>query len=254
MSDYPEIAARFARDTAGHRMTIAHDDGIYRHLVFRDPKHSFYWFEIITTPGQLVFSGDGESFVFRRTTDMFTFFRSGLRRNGTIEINPHYWAEKLASQRDAARTYSQKLFDEAVARDLKAAEVDYPGITEAWHEHVESEFNTEYEEEARRALDEFRFGESYEAACPKCDWRHEDTSYAAAVLKRSRHRQDAGEGHGGAVRDLAFTFADSWEWQLRDFDWWFLWACHAIVTGIARYDRVRQYGLQKLATPKAVAA
>lgn len=36
------------------------------------------------------------------------------------------------------------------------------------------------------------------------------------------------------------VFSDVWEWDLRDFDPSFLWACYAIVWGIAQYDRARQ--------------
>jgi hypothetical protein len=32
------------------------------------------------------------------------------------------------------------------------------------------------------------------------------------------------------------VFSDTWEWDLRDYDWSYLWACHAIVWGIAQYD------------------
>ncbi len=34
-------------------------------------------------------------------------------------------------------------------------------------------------------------------------------------------------------------FRDVWEWDLHDYDWSFLWACHAIVWGIAQYDAMR---------------
>lgn len=254
MTDYSESAARFARDTASHQMVVLHDDGLYRHLVFREPTHGFYWFELITTPNQLVFSGDGNSYVFRRTTDMFQFFRSGIYRDGSLHINPGYWSEKLTSGREAATSYSEKLFEEEVAETFSAVEGDYPGIAAAWAEHVESEFNCEYEEEAHRALSEFRFGEAYLAKCTKCDWEFEGDSYSVAAVEARAHRRDAGDEHAAPVRDLTFTFSDMGEMQLQDFDWWFLWACQAIVWGIARYDRVRKYGLQGLATPKAVAA
>lgn len=32
------------------------------------------------------------------------------------------------------------------------------------------------------------------------------------------------------------VFSGTWEWDLRDFDWSFLWACYAIVWAIAQYD------------------
>lgn len=252
MTDYQESADRFVRDSRGHAMVALHEDGLYRHLRFRPQEHGFYWFDLITVPYGLIFRGDGESYVFAidATEDMFVLFRKSSYRGG---INPGYWSEKLRSNRDAATTYSQKLFEEEVARDLAVAEEDYAGITEAWAEHVESEFNIEYEEEARRALDEFRFGEQHRATCNECDWQFEGESGTVAALKLHRHRKEAreetGEEHTGTVRDLTFVFSDTWEWRLQDFDWWFLWACHAIVAGIARYDRLRYYGLQKLATP-----
>lgn len=59
------------------------------------------------------------------------------------------------------------------------------------------------------------------------------------------------------LEDFAFQgyeFKDVWEWDFHDYDSSFLWACHAIVWGIGRYDKVRRYGLQALATPKAVAS
>ena len=37
-----------------------------------------------------------------------------------------------------------------------------------------------------------------------------------------------------------FRFKDTWEWDFRDYSWSFLWACHAIVWGIARYDAARK--------------
>jgi hypothetical protein len=33
-----------------------------------------------------------------------------------------------------------------------------------------------------------------------------------------------------------FEFADGWDWDLHDWEWSFLWACHAIAWGISQYD------------------
>lgn len=254
MTAYPESAARFARDTSAHEMVVLHDDGLYRHLIFREPTQGFYWFELITTPNQLVFSGDGNSYVFRRTADMLQFFRSGIWRDGTHNINPGYWSEKLTSGREAATSYSLELFEEEIAKTLADVEGDYPGITAAWTEHVESEFNIEYEEEARRAVAEFQFGEAHLAKCSACDWSFESESYTVAAKNAREHRQESGDKHPVPVRDLTFHFSDMDEVQFQDFDWWFLWACQAIVWGVARYDRLRYYGLTELAAPKAVTA
>jgi hypothetical protein len=196
-----DIAERFKNDTAKHEMTVLHDDGLYRHLRFMQPRpgSSCYWFDLITVPGTLIFQGDGETFAFRRIEDMFAFFRQSTDGG----INPWYWSEKLTSDRDSVMKFSSDLFAEAVARELVDAEKDWPGVTEAWAEHVGewSEYNTDHEGEARRALDEF-------------DFEPEDDS-------------------------KPFRFGDTYEWQLRDFGWWFLWACHGIVWGIAQYDAAR---------------
>jgi hypothetical protein len=51
-----------------------------------------------------------------------------------------------------------------------------------------------------------------------------------------------------------FTFTDTWEWSFTDYSWEFLWACHAVVWGIARYDRLTGYGLGPLAWTAGVSA
>ena len=221
------VAARFARDAAGHKLTVVHDDGVYRHLVFRDPQHSFYWFELITTPGQLVFSGDGESFVFRRTTDMFQFFRSGLGRDGSVHTNPGYWSEKLSSDRDSVKSFQDDLFVQLVweqAEHLIEQEYVKPDQADRFRQAIKDDIVEgglcSTAEEAYRTVEEFSF---YNDASKEFDYRHQ-----------------------ADVR-----FEDAWEWfsGSKGFDWWFLWALHGIVHGIARYDRLRSYGLLALATP-----
>jgi hypothetical protein len=120
---YTAIAERFARETEHHELTVLHDDGLYRHLKFKQPGNSAYWFDLIT----------------------------------------------------------------------------------AWDEHAAEDgldYDVSYEESARQALNDFEY---------------------------------AVEEH-----DSTFRFTDTWEWDLKDFDWWYLWACHAIVWGIAQYDTARR--------------
>lgn len=105
-----QIAERFAADTADHQMTVLHDDGLYRHLRFKSPRSSEYWFELATWPGCLAIRGDvGDGPVFARLPDMFEFFR---RRDG--RINPGYWAEKVTSGRDELYVYDPDVFDQRV--------------------------------------------------------------------------------------------------------------------------------------------
>lgn len=252
MTDYRtkaerEAADRFPRDTAKHEMTILHDDGLYRHLRFANPKYSAYWFDLITAPNSLIFRGDGESFVFTvfGTDDLFDLFR---RTSYEGSINPGYWSEKLSSERDAATDYSQHLFDAEVVKELAEAEKDWPGVTDAWNTHVGegSEYNTEYESEARRALDDFEFGKTFIAKCSCGDRSPAVDAYYDAMRLEKQLKQEPGDDHKTSIEQASFQFHDAHEWDLRDYAWWFLWACHAIVWGIAQYDAAK--------TPAGVAA
>ena len=209
MTDLTDIAERFKRDTAAHEMSVLHDDGLYRHVRFmrrvvmengQTSLTSSYYFDLVTWPGNLVVNGDCGTFAFARTDDMFGFFR-GQR------INPQYWAEKVrARDRSGVTEYSQESFRQQVAEDLAVAEAEFPGVTEAAEREFfgsYAEFNTEYEHDARRALDEFRF-----PASP-------------------------------STLEAQFSFADTFEWDLHDYGWHYLWCCHAIVFGIGLYDAAK---------------
>ena len=205
------IAERFASDIAGHKgtytrrfirpheMTVKHDDGLYRHLLFKSPDTSIYWFELVTWPGRLSIHGDlGDSYTFARVPDMFTFFRRH-------EVNPVYWSEKLDGDSSKVRVYSEDVFRRNVWDHVRSHTQGRPapGLAKAVHAHFfgeYAEYNLDYEEEARAALDSFEY-------------------------------------HGPDQKP--FQFDDAWEWDCRDWDWSFLWACHAIVWGIARYDEAR---------------
>lgn len=212
MTDYPEIASRFARDTAGHQMTVLHDDGLYRHVRFTSNPRGYgeYWFDLITWPGRLAMVGDiGTDYVFSRQPDMFTFFRAD-RRWG---INPHYWAEKLGGGRNSVKAYSETLLRQLVAE---------------------------------RFVEDARFNGGVPAGTGR--------ALRAWVLN-----EDLGDEHTArnVLEDFAYQgyeFKDAWEWDFHDYDSHFLWACYAIVWGIARYDRVRKYGLQQLAVGDLVAS
>jgi hypothetical protein len=52
--------------------------------------------------------------------------------------------------------------------------------------------------------------------------------------------------HEASARELleafeykGFTFEDTWEWSFSDWDWQYLWCCHAIVAGISAYDALK---------------
>lgn len=200
-----DIAARFARDTAEHTMVVLHDHGQYRHLRFARPApHSWmYWFELTTVPGALIFRGDGESFVFSRSTDMFEFFRMSAYGG---ELNPSYWAEKLTDGAQRVMRYSEDRFREWVA-DTVAARDDLPGLDAAVERDIFQEWDISSEVNARQALDEFEYF--------------------------------VDENNRWALTTPDFVFDDASAAVFEDYHWWYLWACHAIVWGIGRYDTAK---------------
>lgn len=104
----------FARDTAGHELTVLHAQGLYRHLRMSTPGTGLFSWEVMTWPGRLAIVGDvADGFVFDRDPDMLGFFRLGsARRRGAgqmPEIDMGYWAQKLASeQRECAFELDQQ--------------------------------------------------------------------------------------------------------------------------------------------------
>jgi hypothetical protein len=207
MSAYPEIAARFARDTAGHEMTVLHDDGLYRHLRFRARRSSEYWFDLVTWPGCLTMRGDvGDGYTFARLADMFEFFRS----DRDWGINPHYWAEKLGGGRASVKEYSEDVLRRCVVEQF-VSDARWGGVPAG----------------TGKALRTWVLNEDLS-----------DKQEAARIVEDFAHK--------------GYEFHDVWEWDFRDYDPHFLWACYAIVAGIRLYDKVSRYGLTALATPKAV--
>ncbi|MCQ8831854.1 hypothetical protein [Streptomyces malaysiensis] len=120
MTEYPEIAKRFARETAGHQMTVKHEDGLYRHLRFGRPEHgSFGVYELITWPYNLVVKA-GWTFHFDidATPDMFDLFRNTAFSG---EINPSYWQEKVRAGRDEIEGFDENLFEQRVKQHVVEA-------------------------------------------------------------------------------------------------------------------------------------
>ena len=85
-------AARHAEgDIAAHQMTIVIDQPDQIRLIrFRRPDTGMHWFDLATTPGTLIFTGDAGAWVFRREEDMFAWFRGAWS-------SPDYVAEKVVA-------------------------------------------------------------------------------------------------------------------------------------------------------------
>lgn len=228
------IEERFAKDTAAHLMTVLHDDGLYRHLRFRNhvlcndaenrPGTSAYWFDLVTWPGALTINGDCGTFTFSRLDDMFEFFRGSY-------VNPQYWDEKVrAADRSGTTVYSVDVFRQQVADEIKEAEADWPGLADAVAERIFgglAAWNVETEADARSALDQFEYLPA-DLPCTQC----EDQKMALTRVKGL----DVVMCPECDTRGTPFTFTDTWEWDLHNYHWQFLWCCHAIQWGIGLYD------------------
>lgn len=217
---YDPTEEQVLNDLAGHEMHIIRDDGVHRHIRFRRPGSSTYWFDLITWPGTLCIDGDMGTYVFRRIEDMFEFFRTdreyALRKGNKLAINPQYWGEKLQSvdrHGNGYKEFSQQLFRDAVKQEF-----------DAW---VDSE---EPSNEAKAALwDEL---EDRVLSCAS-DGAHE------AIKAAMDFEPDDGE--------VMFEMRDFWDHRLQDYTFHFIWCCYAIAWGIQLYDETKA-AAQKEAT------
>ena len=132
-------------------------NGIYRHLRFKDPETSDMYFDIITAPGLLLYRGDMGCFEFERLPDMFDFFR-----RDELTINTGYWAEKIegVDKNRGIKNYCEQKF---IAHIKELAE-DYLSDNEEidrdeFYSDLEGEVlsKAEFEAEARHAADDFQF-------------------------------------------------------------------------------------------------
>jgi hypothetical protein len=231
---FDTVAAWFASDVAEHKMTVLHDDGLYRHLRFKQPHSSICYFDLITWPGRLVICGDmNDAYVFTRyDQDMFTLFRSTRHEPG---INPGYWAQKLSDHGHSARVYSEDVLRERVKEAIAEYEEDWP---ERQAEHASKLAKYEATEWERRWPME-RTGPRHPGTLVSPDEAREmvadadasgDLGYEDGARELLRELQDAG------------VVYDPSDWDLTGWDFHFLRACHAIVWGITQYDTAIRTG------------
>ena len=178
----------FLKDVKNHHMTVIRDDGVCRHVQFKQPGTNCYRFDFITWPGYLCYTGDMGTYVFSRLEDMFEFFRTDRKQpkeGQTLFINLGYWAEKLqAIDRDGVKEYSPDKFREAINRYMEDDERVTPEIRQAVEDEVLA-FSDEGEHEASRAVYEFEhdgycFVDFFEATLTEYTYRFIWCCYAIA--------------------------------------------------------------------------
>jgi hypothetical protein len=200
------MTPRFSEDTAHHELTILHDDGLYRHLKFCRPDTSICSFQLFTAPGTLGISGDMGTYIFARLEDMFRFFDAPAGR-----INPDYWSQKVTAQdvHCPVRMYSAAKFRDVLLQDY--ADRKYA-------------FNPPEQE---RLLVRINF-----------EILRSDSLYSEHAARELLHnfefRYQAADGRPTII----FDYADTDDWDLKDYGHHFLWCLEAIVFGIARYRKV----------------
>lgn len=194
-----DIAARFVGDTADHAMTVLHDDGLYRHLRFR----SQVWRPPLLKP---------------QTSSMYWF--DLITVPGT-----------LIFQGDGTSFVFSRIDDmfEFFRGPVGRINPQY------WAEKVTS--GRDQLMRYDQAIFEARVKEAFVDAVR---WggvpAGTGKALRADVLDQDIYYE---QGAREALDNFSyggFQFGDTWEWSFEDYDWWFLWALHGIVWGIAQYD------------------
>jgi hypothetical protein len=228
MSDMP-TEETFLKDVAKHEMAVLVDNGVYRHLRLKQPGSSNMWFDIVTWPGFLAYSGDMGSFVFSRLNDMFQFFRNGratIDGKEELYINLSYWGEKLEAvdrngRESGHRVYSADRLRAHVEDSVKTWIEEYEGQYDDSEEETASA-KTKFEAELREAIEEdiYRYLD---------DGEHDArTAVRDFSFKQEPKRFDR--------TPPTYEFQDTWEWDCDEYTFRFIWCCYALAWSIRRYD------------------
>lgn len=201
---------QFLADVRTHEMTVLHDAGVYRHLRFQKPEHSWHYrFNIVTWPGALCIRGDCGTYVFSRVEDMFSFFRHPAGDGGDLYINEDYWAEKLLAsdcngrRADGVMRFDPDLFGHHVRRHY----VD--------HVRRRMRGKPKARQDLRRALED-------------------------EVLSRTDEGEEAAMRAACNFEHDGFMLQDFWECNCQKYTTQFVWSLYAIAWGIHQYDAAKQ--------------
>ncbi|BBE51171.1 hypothetical protein OYT1_ch1624 [Ferriphaselus amnicola] len=204
----------FLKDVADHQMHVLMDNGVYRHIRFKQPDTGCYHFDLITYPGYLVYSGDMGCYVFSRLDDMFQFFRTdrcdfNYNSNG-LSINLGYWSEKLRAV-DGNRSNA--------------------GVTELDEDRI------------RQVINEYRLSwvRSYRHKLDKDNrrWLWEDVESHVLASDNAEEMLRSAYSFSEWVGGHNFCFDDLWDHDFTKYTHHFLWCCYALAWGIQQYDKMK---------------
>ena len=202
-----DFAPQFERDVAKHRMTVEHDDGVFRSVHFGEPGTGVYSFRLTTWPGHICISGDMGCYVLSRLPDMFEFCRASDDGGpGLYRISIGYWAEKLQATDKSGKPerFSAERFEERIREAL-----------DEWIAEHEPDNG-----DRRQLEDELR------------------DLVSLAVCDGEVPARDALSRWNAPDTDRPL-FSDTWEWSFDEWDTRWLWCCCAIQWGIREYDRAK---------------
>lgn len=194
---------RFLDAVKNHELTIHQNNGVYRHLTFKNPDGYSQYFNITTFPHHLVITSHMGSLIFStRSSDMFRFFRSD---DDDLKINPDYWAEKIQSTSWRAK-------------DASFSEFDIDKIKEYAQEYLDDFLKD-------NILSKFDKDELIE----KFDWKILKSEDEYEIIEKIRNFNCNG-----------FNFVEFSEDDFRVHTYTYIWLCYAIVWGIKKFDEVSQ--------------
>jgi hypothetical protein len=204
MSNRQPTEESFLNDVSKHEMKVLLDNGIYRHLRFKQPGSSNMWFDVVTWPGFLAYAGDMGAFVFARLEDMFEFFRGRPDDKDKLFINTGYWGEKLEAVDRSGRESGYLVFS-----------------PERLREHVEE-----------RIKDWVEDGD-----CPEVELREAIKEDIYSYLDDGEYEARRALGEFGIeINGHHYEFSDTWEWDCTEYTFRFVWCCYAVAYSIQQYD------------------
>lgn len=200
---------QFLKEVSDHRLAVIRDDGMYRHLRLQAPNSSCMFFDLVTWPGYLAYSGDMGCYVFSRITDMFDFFRGEIE--GSLKINPQYWSEKLQAvdgnrSNGCATEFSPEKFKRVIQE-----------IRLNWIREDRDSTNKQDRRELWELVDSEILSSVGDVAPA--------VSYNAAY--NFFFESDSGK---------TFQFDDLFEYDFDEYTHRFIWCCYAMAWGIRQYD------------------
>jgi hypothetical protein len=221
MSDKDQQA--FLANVQHHQMTVLRDDGLYRHLRFGRPGSLAMHFDLMTYPGGMLYRGDMGAFVFERLDDMFEFFRTDGGR-----INPGYWSSKLAAvDQDGVTQFDGEQFDREIKREVLT------WCRDNAHRTTKDERRDLWDAVLDDVIGVSPSGDEGAKKNAAGEFSHYIRSHN---IRRSI--------------PIHFSFDSPWEMGSDSYTPRFLWCCHALVWGIAKYDEMKAQ--EKASAPAVV--